>query len=143
MDDNDRRRRVVLLRERHRRHGLPSAPKRLWFLRRLRSRAELLPVELLQVELPPVELLQEPLPPPEVLQEPLQQVLQLRCTELLRSRAELLCSRTELRRSGCSDLCCSRRFVLQLVCVNRVRVMVSPETITRFLGVQPALCGFI
>jgi hypothetical protein len=79
----------------------------------LRSRPELLQIELLPFELP-FELLQEPLPPVAVLQEPLQQVLQFG-PELLCSGPELLRSRSELRRPGCSDLRRSSRCVLQLI----------------------------
>ena len=64
-------------------------------------RSQVLQAEVLQAQVPPREVLQDPLPQPQ----------------LLRSRAELLCSRANLRRSGClcSDVRCSHGFGLQLV----------------------------
>ena len=64
-------------------------------------RSQVLQAEVLQAQVPPREVLQDPLPQPQ----------------LLRSRAELLCSRADLCRSGClcSDVRCSRGFLLQLV----------------------------
>ncbi|MGE5194748.1 MAG: hypothetical protein ACM3U2_19835 [Deltaproteobacteria bacterium] len=136
MDDIDRRRRAVLLRQRIRRHGIPSQPLRklLQQVELLRSRAHLLRPDLRRssellrsgAELlrsgrellqqfgllpPPVELLQEPVPPDEVLQEPVPQELLCSGPELLRSGPDLL--RSDVRRS---DVCRSDlRRSLQLV----------------------------
>jgi hypothetical protein len=172
VDDLYRRRRAVLLRQRIRRHGIPSWPLRQLLqqvellrsgpellrsgpdllrsdLRRsrgelLRSRRELLrcPVELL----PPLELL----PPrqgllPEELLPPfvLPPGQGLLPEELLRSGSKLLRSGPQLLRSGRSDLCRSDlRRSLQLS-ESVNRVMVSLETITRLDGVQPARRGFL
>jgi hypothetical protein len=122
---------------------LRSGPDVLRSRELLRSRAgfllcpqdELLPLKLLQIA-----LLQEPLPPQPLLQEQLLQV------ELLCSRSDVLRSGPDVLRSGSdvrrSDLRRSHGFVLTK-CVSYVRVMVSLETITRFLRDQPAPCGFL